>query len=90
MVFTGFQMDIKIKGVSFEIMEIALRQAKEGRMHILGIMNSAIAEPRPELCPFAPTLVSLTIPTDLIGSIIGPGGKTIQGSAERIWCGHFD
>lgn len=81
---TGFQMDIKIKGVSFEIMEIALRQAKEGRMHILGIMNSAIEAPRAEICSFAPTLVSLTVPTDLIGSIIGPGGKTIQGMQKEF------
>ncbi len=81
---TGFQMDIKIKGVSFEIMEIALRQAKEGRMHILGIMNSAIDAPRAEICSFAPTLVSLTVPTDLIGSIIGPGGKTIQGMQKEF------
>ncbi|KAA0265294.1 MAG: S1 RNA-binding domain-containing protein, partial [Chlorobiota bacterium] len=81
---TGFQMDIKIKGVSFEIMEIALRQAKEGRLHILGIMNKAIDAPRPEICSFAPTLVSLTVPTDLIGSIIGPGGKTIQGMQKEF------
>lgn len=81
---TGFQMDIKIKGVSFEIMEIALRQAKEGRLHILGIMNKAIQAPREEICSFAPTLVSLTVPTDLIGSIIGPGGKTIQGMQKEF------
>lgn len=81
---TGFQMDIKIKGVSFEVMEIALRQAKQGRLHILGIMNSAIAAPRPELCSFAPTLATLQIPTELIGSIIGPGGKTIQGMQKEF------
>ncbi len=81
---TGFQMDIKIKGVSFEIMEIALRQAKEGRLHILGIMNQAISAPRAELCSFAPTLATLQIPTELIGSIIGPGGKTIQGMQKEF------
>lgn len=81
---TGFQMDIKIKGVSFEVMEIALRQAKQGRLHILGIMNSAISAPRPELCSFAPTLATLQIPTELIGSIIGPGGKTIQGMQKEF------
>jgi polyribonucleotide nucleotidyltransferase len=81
---TGFQMDIKIKGVSFEIMEIALRQAKEGRLHILGVMNEVISAPRAELCSFAPTLATLQIPTELIGSIIGPGGKTIQGMQKEF------
>ena len=76
---TAFQMDIKIKGVSFEIMEKALHQAKEGRMHILGIMNVALSSPRENLSPFAPRLLTMKVETDQIGLIIGPGGKTIQG-----------
>jgi len=76
---TAFQMDIKIKGVSFEIMEKALHQAKEGRMHILGIMNEALSSPRESLSPFAPRLLTMQVETDQIGLIIGPGGKTIQG-----------
>ena len=76
---TAFQMDIKIKGVSFEIMEKALHQAKDGRMHILGIMNEAISAPRENLSPYAPRLITMKVETDQIGLIIGPGGKTIQG-----------
>lgn len=76
---TGFQMDIKIQGISFEIMEKALLQAKEGRMHILGIMNEAISQPREQLSPYAPRLITMKVETDQIGLIIGPGGKTIQG-----------
>src|SRR5690606_37527342 len=76
---TAFQMDIKIQGISFEIMEKALRQAKEGRMHILKIMNEAISKPKDQLSPFAPRLITMKVETDQIGLIIGPGGKTIQG-----------
>ncbi|MDO8550635.1 MAG: polyribonucleotide nucleotidyltransferase [Ignavibacteria bacterium] len=76
---TAFQMDIKIKGISFEIMEKALQQAKEGRMHILGVMNSALDIPREHLSPYAPRLLTMKVETDQIGLIIGPGGKTIQG-----------
>ena len=76
---TAFQMDIKIQGISFEIMEKALEQAKEGRAHILGIMNEAITEPREHLSPYAPSLITMKVETDQIGMIIGPGGKTIQG-----------
>jgi len=75
---TAFQMDIKIQGISFEIMEKALYQAKEGRMHILGIMNEAISQPRESLSKFAPRLLTIKVETDQIGLIIGPGGKTIQ------------
>lgn len=75
---TGLQMDIKIQGISYEIMEKALAQAKEGRLHILNIMNQAITEPRPTISQYAPTLLSTKIPTDKIGSVIGPGGKVIQ------------
>jgi len=76
---TAFQMDIKIQGISFEIMEIALHQAKEGRNHILGIMNDSISQPRQQLSPFAPRLITMKVETDQIGLIIGPGGKTVQG-----------
>lgn len=76
---TGFQMDIKIQGISYEIMEKALSQAKAGRMHMLGIMNEAISQPREQLSSFAPRLITMKVETDQIGLIIGPGGKTIQG-----------
>ncbi len=76
---TGFQMDIKIQGISFEIMEKALHQAKEGRMHILEKMNEAISTTRDQLSPYAPRLITMKIDTDQIGLVIGPGGKTIQG-----------
>ena len=76
---TAFQMDIKIEGISFEIMEKALNQAKEGRMHILGIMNESLSQPREQLSPYAPRLIQIQVETDQIGLIIGPGGKTIQG-----------
>ncbi len=76
---TAFQMDIKIQGISMEILEKAVHQAREGRMHILGIMDSAIASPRMELSPYAPRLTTIKVPVDMIGMIIGPGGKTIRG-----------
>lgn len=76
---TALQMDIKIEGISFEIMEKALAQAKEGRIHILEVMNQAISESRPSISQYAPSLLTLKVDTDLIGLIIGPGGKTIQG-----------
>lgn len=76
---TAFQMDIKIQGISFEIMEKALRQAKEGRAHILNKMNEAINIPREQLSEYAPRLITMKIDQDQIGLVIGPGGKTIQG-----------
>ena len=76
---TAFQMDIKIQGISFEIMEKALQQARDGRLHILGIMSQAIDAPRQQLSEFAPRLISMKVEQDQIGLIIGPGGKTIQG-----------
>jgi polyribonucleotide nucleotidyltransferase len=75
---TATQMDIKVDGLSFEILTKALHQAKAGRLHILGIMNQTISEPRPELKPHAPRIEMLTIPKELIGALIGPGGKVIQ------------
>ncbi len=75
---TAFQMDIKIRGISLQIMAKALEQAMAGRMHILGKMESALASPRSDLSSFAPRLTTLRIPTDLIGAVIGPGGKNIR------------
>ena len=80
---TGFQMDIKIKGVSFEVLETALQQAKEGRMHILDVMRGAIAEPRENISPYAPHLYTMTVPVDMIGAVIGPGGKNIRHIIEE-------
>ncbi len=75
---TATQMDIKVDGLSYEILEKALEQAKAGRLHILGIMKEAIAEPRPDLKPHAPRIVQITIPKEMIGPLIGPGGKIVQ------------
>jgi polyribonucleotide nucleotidyltransferase len=75
---TAAQMDIKVEGLSFEVLTKALEQAKVGRMHILDIMQETIAEPRPELKPHAPRIEMLTIPKEMIGALIGPGGKVIQ------------
>ncbi|MEK6650471.1 MAG: polyribonucleotide nucleotidyltransferase, partial [Bacteroidota bacterium] len=75
---TACQMDIKIKGISFAIMEKALAQAKEGRLHILRVMNEALDRPRPELSRYAPRLQTLKIPVEMIGAVIGPGGKVIR------------
>ncbi len=75
---TAFQMDIKIRGISLDIMRSALEQARTGRMHILGKMAEAISKPRPDLSSFAPRLTTLKIPIDMIGAVIGPGGKNIR------------
>jgi polyribonucleotide nucleotidyltransferase len=75
---TAYQMDIKIRGISLEIMRQALQQAKEGRLHILDKMDEAISQPRENLSPFAPRLTTFKIPIDLIGALIGPGGKNIR------------
>ncbi len=75
---TATQMDIKVDGLSFEILTKALQQAKAGRLHILNIMTEVISEPRPELKPHAPRIEMLTIPKEMIGALIGPGGKVIQ------------
>ncbi len=75
---TAFQMDIKIKGISFSILEAALQQAKEGRFHILDIMAKTISVPRSEISQYAPRLQTVMIPVDMIGPLIGPGGKNIR------------
>ena len=80
---TGFQMDIKIKGMSAAIMAEALERARIARLHILGIMNATLSASRPELSPYAPRILTVKVPTDSIGLIIGPGGKTIRDITER-------
>ena len=75
---TACQMDIKVQGLSMEIMETALLQAKDGRLHILGKITDTLAEPRPQLKPNAPKVVVIEVPKEFIGAIIGPGGKVIQ------------
>ena len=75
---TATQMDIKVEGLSYEILTKALEQARIGRMHILDIMLKTISEPRPELKPHAPRIEMFSIPKDMIGALIGPGGKVIQ------------
>ncbi len=80
---TATQMDIKCDGLSYEILEKALLQAKQGREYILGKLTDCIAEPREDLKPHAPRIETLTIPKEFIGAVIGPGGKIIQGMQEE-------
>jgi polyribonucleotide nucleotidyltransferase len=80
---TAAQMDIKVDGLSYEILEQALTQAREGRMHILGKMLETISETRADFKEHAPRIETMDIPKDLIGSVIGPGGKIIQGIQEE-------
>jgi polyribonucleotide nucleotidyltransferase len=79
---TGFQMDIKIAGVSTEILEKALAQAKRGRLHILSVMEKTISAPSPEISEYAPKVVTAKIDVEKIGAIIGPGGKNIKALCE--------
>lgn len=76
---TACQMDIKINGLSFEILEKALLQAKEGRLHILGKLLETLDAPRTDLKPHSPRVLTMRIPKEFIGAVIGPGGKIIQG-----------
>jgi polyribonucleotide nucleotidyltransferase len=80
---TAVQMDIKIDGISQEIMAEALQQAKEGRAHILGIMEELIDAPRPEISEWAPRIIEWNIPVNKIGTVIGPGGKMIRSIIEQ-------
>jgi len=80
---TSLQMDIKIAGITEEIMQRALEQARRGRQHILGEMAKSIGMPRPEMRETVPRITTLQVPTDKIGAIIGPGGKTIREITER-------
>ena len=79
---TATQMDIKCDGLSYEVLERALNQAREGRLHILDIIEETIPAPREDYKPHVPRIVTMTIPKELIGAVIGPGGKIIQGIQE--------
>lgn len=83
---TALQMDMKISGVSREIIEQSLKQAGEGRMYIMGVMNELIQEPKEELSPYAPRMIKMKVPTDKIREIIGAGGKTIQKIVAETGC----
>lgn len=83
---TGLQMDIKVKGITMEIVRRALAQAKEARNFILDLMHQCIAEPRPELSPNAPRVYTVTIDTEKIREVIGPGGKIIKKIIEDTGC----
>ena len=80
---TSIQMDIKIEGLDLKIMQEALAQAREGRLHILGEMEKALPAPRPDLSPYAPRIITLTINPEKIGDLIGPKGKTIRGIQDE-------
>ena len=79
---TATQMDIKCDGLSYEILERALNQARDGRLHILDIIEKTIPAPREDYKPHVPRIVTMLIPKELIGAVIGPGGKVIQGIQE--------
>ncbi len=76
---TACQMDIKVKGIPYDVMERAMEQARQGRLHILGKMAETISVPRAKVSKYAPTITTIEIPNDQIGAVIGPGGKVIQG-----------
>jgi polyribonucleotide nucleotidyltransferase len=80
---TSIQMDIKVEGLDLKIMEEALEQARRGRLHILDEMDKSLAAPREELSAYAPRIVTMKIPTDKIGDLIGPKGKTIRGIQDE-------
>ncbi len=83
---TACQMDIKIKGLSYEILVSALKQAREGRLHILGKITDTIAQPNADVKAHAPKMVTKTIPNEFIGALIGPGGKVIQELQKETGC----
>ncbi len=83
---TALQMDIKIEGINKEIMEVALKQAKEGRLHILGEMSKAISAPRAELSEYAPRIIDIKINPERIRDVIGKGGATIRALTEETGC----
>ncbi|MBI3871568.1 MAG: polyribonucleotide nucleotidyltransferase [candidate division Zixibacteria bacterium] len=80
---TAFQMDLKIEGLSFAILREALAKARLARLHVLDRMAATLAEPRPELSPYAPRILIFQIKVDRIGDVIGPGGKHIRGICEQ-------
>ena len=79
----ALQMDIKVKGLTYDVLERALQQARDGRLFILEKMREAITEPRPSLSPYAPKVFRMVIPVDKIGALIGPGGRTIRAIQEE-------
>lgn len=83
---TACQMDIKVDGLSYEILSQALQQAKAGRMHILGEMEKTISQPREDYKPHVPRIIKMTIPKEFIGAVIGPGGKIIQEMQRESGC----
>src|SRR5262249_244421 len=83
---TALQMDIKVTGVNARILADALQQARDGRIFILDKMEAAIAEPRGEISPHAPRILTIQIPVDKIREVIGPGGKVIRGLVEKTGC----
>lgn len=80
---TATQMDIKCDGLSYEVLEKALNQARDGRLHILNIINETIPQPREDYKPHVPRLITIDIPKEMIGAVIGPQGKIIQGIQEE-------
>ena len=80
---TAFQMDIKIAGVTPELMKQALEQARVGRLHILGIMTKCLPGPRKEISPYAPAILTMKVDEEKIGAVIGTGGKTIKAIAQQ-------
>src|SRR6201995_1026802 len=76
---TGFQLDLKLPGISLKLMEQAIYRTRDARMKVLDVMDSALAQPRKELSKYAPRIETIKINPDKIGLIIGPGGKTIKG-----------
>jgi polyribonucleotide nucleotidyltransferase len=83
---TALQMDIKIEGINQEIMDVALKQAKEGRLHILAAMNKAISAPRAELSEYAPRIIAIKINPERIRDVIGKGGAVIRALCEETGC----
>ena len=79
---TGFQVDLKLRGLTWDVVEAALARAKQGRLQILDFMESVMPAPRAELSPFAPRITIMTIPVDKIGALIGPGGSNIRRVCE--------
>jgi polyribonucleotide nucleotidyltransferase len=80
---TAFQMDLKMAGIDLSLLSQALKRAKEGRLHVLDVMEQTIAKPRPQLSAYAPRIIILKVKPDKIGEIIGPGGKVIRGIIEQ-------
>lgn len=82
----GMQMDVKIEGVTVQILKDTLKQAKQARLHILGEMNKILAQPRPDLSKYAPRIITFKIDPEKIGQVIGPGGKVINAIIDQTGC----